>query len=978
MKKILFFMILFFVCGYVKAENIILVREKIDNAYVYYYDSSAGRDKFLFAEKYYFGNNIAYCLELGRKINSNIYTMTDSFDSINMSKEDIDYIKLISYFGYDYPGHHSDNYYMAAQELIWNRISGINIKWVRNLNSSDVIDVSMEKQEIIELINKFNVKPSFDGREFELFRGRGLHLTDSNYVLHDYEVIDGKATIYDDVLYISDGDDINKVVLRRKNYSNKSFFIYNSDISQKMMSSGKVDLPTSTVTIKFKSGSLTIEKLDSETKSDKTLGEATLNGAIYEVFNKNNDELVDYFEIGKKNTITNLALGKYYIKEKRPSTGYLLDENIYEVEVIQDNLNLNLTVYEDVIKRKVDLFKVFASDNTGILTSESGITFEIYDRDNKLIDSITTDEDGYATVTLPYGSYTFKQINTTEGYYKVDDFKVTIDKYDERPIYKLLSDSEIKTKVKIIKKDLDTDNNIIDSNIKFKIYDVKNKEFVKFKVTYPEVKEIEVFEVDDNGIFITPEALGYGEYIIYEVDEEMNGYLYNKDGIHFTIDKDANLINDDEFDMILEVPFYNKRVKGKIIINKYGESFEYDKNIYYYKDIMLENVSFELYAKDDIYENGVLRYSKDSIVDSSITDNKGRIVIDNLPLGDYYLKEIESSNNNYASNEIYNITLKYKDQYTDKVNYEIDIYNHIRKGKVVITKLDSDTKEVIANTLIEIWDINNNTIYKGYTDNQGKLVIDDLPYGEYFISEIEASTGYQLLEDKVYFKLDSELYETSIYNERLEVPNTMISIGFRNIIVIVIILIMLFVIIYFYENKKIVIVSTLVILFSLVYFGIYFYRYIYDNKKNNIAVEKVINNEVEIDNENRYSYTSVIEIPSINLKRGIVSSSNKYNDVKYNIELIKRNDNEIIVASHNGNAYNSYFKDLHKISLGDEILFYDDGNIYKYIFTDKYTIKKDGYADIYNDQTKKSLILITCSEEDDNAQDVYIGYLKEM
>ena len=48
---------------------------------------------------------------------------------------------------------------------------------------------------------------------------------------------------------------------------------------------------------------------------------------------------------------------------------------------------------------------------------------------------------------------------------------------------------------------------------------------------------------------------------------------------------------------------------------------------------MLSNVYFELYAKDDIYENDKLIYEKDTLVDTIITDSKGRGVRDNLPLG---------------------------------------------------------------------------------------------------------------------------------------------------------------------------------------------------------------------------------------------------------------------------------------------------------------------------------------------------------
>ena len=61
------------------------------------------------------------------------------------------------------------------------------------------------------------------------------------------------------------------------------------------------------------------------------------------------------------------------------------------------------------------------------MKSEPNITFEIYDKNNNLVKTIITDEFGKAKFTLPYGKYKVKQINSTKGYQKVDDFEIIID-----------------------------------------------------------------------------------------------------------------------------------------------------------------------------------------------------------------------------------------------------------------------------------------------------------------------------------------------------------------------------------------------------------------------------------------------------------------------------------------------------------------------------------------------------------------------
>lgn len=973
MKKIICLIGLLFFCHNVKANQVILMEDRIDDTYTYYYDSQLGRNRFLNASKYIFGDNVAYCLELGKKIESNIYTMSSSFDEINIDKEDIDYVKLVSYYGYDYPGHDSDRYYMATQELIWNRLSNVSIKWVKDLNPYSVVDVSFEKNVIISLINSHYIKPSFDGKEVDMIYGKDLVLTDTNNVLKYYETDNKYVKIDGDKLIIDGNIDTKEIILNKKNYSDRVFFVYSSGNSQKMLSSGKIDNVSSKIKLKIKSGSLTISKLDKETGDNVPQGDASLFGAIYEIFDEN-DILIGEIVIGRENTINNLPIGKYYIKEKEASDGYLLDDNVYEVEITENELNINLTVYEEVIKREINIFKVFASDKTGILVGESGVTFEIYDSKNKLVNTITTDSDGFAKVLLPYGIYTFRQVNSTEDYYKVDDFIVKVDKYDERPIYKLLSNSEIKARLRVVKKDIETGKNIINSNVKFKIFDIRNNDFVKFKLTYPKKEEIDVFSVDSDGFFVTPFELSSGEYILYEVDQEMNGYTYNNEGIRFSIGEDSDLINDNEYGVMIEIPFYNRRVRGNINIVKYGENMIVENFGYKYDKILLENVKFNIYALEDIYENGDLIYEGGTLIGEVITDEKGVAKISNLPLGKYKIEEVSSSNGNVIENNEYVVSLSYIDQYTSIINYKLIVNNYLPKGSLTINKYEKDTEIGIPNTLIEICNIRNEVVYSGYTDNNGQIILDDLSYGEYYISEVEASSGYKILEDRIYFDIDSSEKTIDIYNERYVVPNTGVS-GIYNIILII--LIVFGMILVFVFNKIVVkILGFSFIAFGIGYYSLNFYLYFNDYYNNEKSVTAILNDEDEVSKNEKYDYIGFIEIPSIELKRGFLDKENKYNDVKYNIEIIDMSENGIIMAAHNGNSYYSYFDNLKKLELGDTIYIYYNNKKYVYIYSDYYEVEKTGYVDVYRDNTRKNIVLITC--KDQNKQSVFVGYLKEV
>ncbi len=970
MKKILLFIILFLCFIFnVKAESVTLTKEVYDNTYVYYYDSNLGKTRYLHASKYLFGTTAAYCLELGKDISSFEYEVNTSFDGINIKKSTLDYIKLVSYYGYNYPGHNTDNYYMATQHLIWRALVGTSIKFTRGFNPDDFYILTTEETQIAVLVNRHNIKPSFDNTTIDFSMGKEMTLEDSNNVLYLYYSDDDNVVIDGNKLIIKSEFDKKSITLKRHNYTNKEFFLYTSGNSQKMMSSGGISNSTSTINVNLKGGSISIKKLDRDTMEATAQGEASLEGAIYDLCDSHYN-VIDSFIIGKKNRIDKLAIGRYYVIERKAGEGYLVDDMAYVIDITEDKLDINLTVSDKVIKRKVEIFKVYASSETGFLVGEENITFDIYDRNDNLVNQITTDSDGYASIYLPYGTYRIKQVNSTPNFYKIEDFYVTIDSNDDRPIFKLISDSEIKYKVKVIKKDYDTGDVIINGKASFKIFNVDKNSYVSFKTNYPKEDVIDTFDIGSDGTFVTPYELEPGNYILYEVDTDMDGYLYNKEGISFVVGEDSTTIKEGD-DIIIPIYFYNKRVKGTLNILKYGEKIRYDNN-YSYDKVLLDDVVFYLYADIDIYENSKLIYNKNDLVAECKTVN-GVCSTDNLPLGDYYLKEISSSLGNDTDKSVYKIKFNYKDQYTENIVYNLSVNNYLPKGKVIINKYETGTKKGISNTLIEIRNMENVIVYKGYTDKNGQIILDDMLYGEYYLSEVEASSGYRLIYDKILFEVGEETTNIDIYNERIIVPNTGIGINYIDIIFIGFAFIFIFISLIFRKKW-----FMLFILIPICYFGIKFYRYYSDVKNNDKGVNAVINGSTNDINNDKYRYKAVLDIPSVKIKRGILDIDNTYNKAKYNVELVKEDDDIIVLASHNGNNYNSFFGNLKNISLGDEINYYYNGKLYKYIYTDSYEIIKNGYADIYRREGEKTIALITCKDNSNDGQIVFIGYLESI
>lgn len=136
-----------------------------------------------------------------------------------------------------------------------------------------------------------------------------------------------------------------------------------------------------------------------------------------------------------------------------------------------------------------------------------------------------------------------------------------------------------------------------------------------------------------------------------------------------------------------------------------------------------------------------------------------------------------------------------------------------------------------------------------------------------------------------------------------------------------------------------------------------------------------------IKTEVMYDYNAVLEISSINLKKGLVAYDNKYNNVNYNIQIIETSsmpnseNGNLILAGHNGNGSVSFFKDLYKLEKGDLINVYYDNYKYIYEYSYYYEVDKTGTVNIVRDNNKTTITLITCKKGSDTKQLVFIGYL---
>ena len=125
-------------------------------------------------------------------------------------------------------------------------------------------------------------------------------------------------------------------------------------------------------------------------------------------------------------------------------------------------------------------------------------------------------------------------------------------------------------------------------------------------------------------------------------------------------------------------------------------------------------------------------------------------------------------------------------------------------------------------------------------------------------------------------------------------------------------------------------------------------------------------------------YLGVLEIPKIGLKRGFHGTDSRYNDIQYNVTLVKGSampdvpNGNLILMAHSGDAYNSYFNYLYRLDIGNSAYVTYKGRKYQYKLVNVYTVPKVGSVTITRNFDRTTLTLITCTNNDSTSQTVYI------
>ena len=142
--------------------------------------------------------------------------------------------------------------------------------------------------------------------------------------------------------------------------------------------------------------------------------------------------------------------------------------------------------------------------------------------------------------------------------------------------------------------------------------------------------------------------------------------------------------------------------------------------------------------------------------------------------------------------------------------------------------------------------------------------------------------------------------------------------------------------------------------------------YIEEEKINNEVEQPKEPEKEEVKEHKKIEYIAVLKIPKINLERGLVDPNSYLNNVDYNIQILKNSAmpdqrfGNVILAAHSGNARISYFRNLDKLDINDNVSISYKGKIYSYKVVNIYDIEKNGKAQIIRNKNVSTLTLVTC------------------
>lgn len=421
----------------------------------------------------------------------------------------------------------------------------IIVEW--NTTSNIVIENEKKKGQI-----KI-IKEDKDINEIKLSGVRFQILDKNNKCIEEIETNDkGEA--------ISSKIPIGEYKIKEIDLGNNKDYILNDEIFNVQIDQNKIS--EIIIQNEHKKGNLKLVKVD---KDDNSI---VLEGVKFEIIDEDG---IKYEAVTNKNGIAevkNIRIGNIKIREVYTNQEYVLSKDDFKNK-IEHNKTSEVVIENEKKKGQVEIYK-FDKENKNLKISD--VEFIILDKNNKIVDRLITNKEGYAiSKKLPIGYYYLKEEKTNSKYVLSDEMiKIEI---EEGQVLKVnIENEKIKGRIQIIKS----------SSKDSPILNIKKGEHisdVSFEIFNNKGELVDTIITDENGQ-ATSKELEFGRYKVKEKSSNKY-YILNANEFFVNIKKNGEI-------QVINVE--NEPIIPVINIDKVGQKFaEKNEEIKYEFDI--ENLS---------------------------------------------------------------------------------------------------------------------------------------------------------------------------------------------------------------------------------------------------------------------------------------------------------------------------------------------------------------------------------------------------
>lgn len=501
-----------------------------------------------------------------------------------------------------------------------------------------------------------------------------------------------------------------------------------------------------------------------------------------------------------------LPYGTYTVHQTKGWNGteFIAD---FDVFVNEDGKTYKYLINNSSLESYVKIVKV--DSETGKQIPYAGAGFQIYNPDGKLvtmkysyptvteIDTFYTNSDGYLITpeTLPYGKgYSVVEVQAPYGYILDSTpvyFDITAEKISEENGVTIVKAEKKNTPQKgtiTVEKTGEIFSNVTSSGeevllyqpeysvngLSGSVFEIYADADIKTPDGTVRAKKDELFATlkTNNKGTATSKLLYLGKYRVVETVAPY-GTVINPEPhtVELTYSGQNEKVTN------TSTSFTNDRQKVEIDLTKILEQDE-KFNIGNNDEIL--NVSFGLYADEDLKASNGTVIPKNGLIEIITCDEKGKSQFTtDIPIGSYYVKEISTDNHYILSDKKYPVVFEYAGQDTATVHISVNdgepIENEIIYGTIQGLKIDRETGENIAGALFGLFSTDETefteetAILTSESNKEGIFTFENVPYGEYIVRELKPATGYipngesypvTILENK-------EVVEINVLNDKI-------------------------------------------------------------------------------------------------------------------------------------------------------------------------------------------------------------------